>query len=280
MLIKNTDATYCKIKDIKISGLEAYITLLVYSSKPQTTEDNLGRVSRVFSFYLKDKETQELTRLTNNNYWIDRCNNYNNDSNNIDINMYKEIILTVDISNLNKSKMLGNRWVRDCSLLILDQQSSTQATLWESEELSLISKEIVLPKINNLRINITSESNLQISFNEIFETQEDFNYINNNLSTEVNIFSAYNNYLIERYEVLDSDKDNNVVTINTFEHEFNSPIIVQINVLNNVGEILLQESKFYNPNNKHRVFIKQDNHIKTVTTCTIKNKQVLNIKNK
>ena len=36
MLIKNTDATYCKIKDIKISGLNAYITLLVYSSKPQT----------------------------------------------------------------------------------------------------------------------------------------------------------------------------------------------------------------------------------------------------
>lgn len=279
MLIKNTDATYCKIKDIKVSGLDAYLTVLVYSSKPQTTEDNLGRTSRVFTFYLKDKDTNNLTRLSNNNYWIDRCNNYNNDSNNIDINLYKEIILTIDISNLNQSQMLGNRWVRNCNLLILDQQSSKQSILWESEELSLISQEIVMPSISDIRINITSDSKLQITFNETFESQEDFNYANSNLITKINIYSAYNNSLIESYTLSESDIDNEKVSINTFEHNFNSPITIEIVVLNNVGEILFRESKFYNPLNAHKVFIKQNNEIKQINTCTVNSKQVLNITN-
>ena len=279
MLIKNTDATYCKIKDIKVSGLDAYLTVLVYSSKPQTTEDNLGRTSRVFTFYLKDKDTNNLTRLSNNNYWIDRCNNYNNDSNNIDINLYKEIILTVDISNLNQSQMLGNRWVRNCNLLILDQQSSKQSILWESEELSLISQEIVMPSISDIRINTTSDSKLQITFNETFESQEDFNYANSNLITKINIYSAYNNSLIESYTLSESDIDNDKVSINTFEHNFNSPITIEITVLNNVEEILFKESKFYNPLNTHKVFIKRNNEIKQINTCTVNNKQVLNITN-
>lgn len=277
MLIKNTDATYCKIKDIKVSGLEAYITVLVYSSKPQTTEDNLGRTSRVFAFYLKDKDTGNLTRLSNNNYWIDRCNNYNNDSTNVDINLYKEIILTVDISNLNKSKMLNNRWVRECVLLILDQQNSSTEPLWNSEDLELISQEIVTPTISNIKINIDSNSVLHINFKQEFESQEDFNYINNNLKTVVRILSAYNNYLIEEYELTSSDFDNNTADINTFSHEYNSPIIVEINLLNNNNEILLQHKKFYNPMANHRVFIKQDGAIKQINTCTINNKQVSNI---
>ena len=277
MLIKNTDATYCKIKDIKVSGLEAYITVLVYSSKPQTTEDNLGRTSRVFAFYLKDKDTGNITRLSNNNYWVDRCNNYNNDSTNIDINLYKEIILTVDISNLNQSKMLNNRWVRECVLLILDQQSSSTEPLWNSEDLELISQEIVIPTISNIKINIDSNSVLHINFKQEFESQEDFNYINNNLKTIVRILSAYNNSLIEEYELTSSDFENNIADINTFNHEYNSPIIVEINLLNNNNEILLQHRKFYNPIASHRVFIEQDGVVKQINTCTINNKQVSNI---
>lgn len=280
MIIKNTDATYCKIKDIKVSGLEAYITLLVYSSKPQTTEDSLGRVSRVFSFFLKDKDTGEITRLNNNNYWIDRCNNYNNDSTNIDINMYKEIILTIDISNLNKSKMLGNTWIRECKLLIIDQHSSSNNIIWESEELQLISKEIVIPSISNIKINTSSSANLTVSFNETFESQEDFNYSNNNLTTEVHILSAYNNNLIEKHVVLNEERLNNTVTINTFNNKFDTPLIIKINVLNNINEILVQEIKFYNPLNTHKVFIKQNNSIKQINNCTINNKQVINITNK
>jgi hypothetical protein len=286
MLIKNTDATYCKIKDIKISGLEAYITLLVYSSSPQTTEDNLGQVSRVFSFFLEDEDTGDITKLNNNNYWVDRCNNYNNDTNNIDINMYKEIILTIDISNLNNSKMMGNRWVRHCKILIKSYvyNSATKTTefinVWESSVLELISKEIIVPKISNIKLTTTSEDNLNISFTQKFESQEDFNYSNNSITTNIEIYSAYNNHLIETYTVLNTDIDNDVVHINTLTHKFNSPIIIKINILNNIGETLIQVSKFYNPNTRHNVFIKQNTQIKQVNTCTIKNKQVLNIKNK
>ena len=277
MLIKNTDATYCKIKDIKVSGLEAYITMLVYSSKPQTTEDNLGRTSRVFAFYLKDKNTGNLTRLSNNNYWIDRCNNYNNDSNNVDINLYKEIILTVDISNLNRSQMLNNRWVRQCCILIIDQQNNSQQELWSSGDLELISQEIVIPIISNIRVNIDSNSVLHLSFNETFESQEDFNYTNSNIQTKVRIKSAYTDNIIEDYDISEYDIDNGKVKINSFSHEFNTPIIVEILVLNNTNQILLKETKFYNPRNNHKVFIKQDGVIKQINTCSIDNKQVLNI---
>ena len=44
MLIKNTDGAYCKIKETKISGLKAYITLVIYSSVPQTTADIMGNI--------------------------------------------------------------------------------------------------------------------------------------------------------------------------------------------------------------------------------------------
>jgi hypothetical protein len=137
-----------------------------------------------------------------------------------------------------------------------------------------------VPKISNIKLTTTSEDNLNISFTQKFESQEDFNYSNNSITTNIEIYSAYNNHLIETYTVLNTDIDNDVVHINTLTHKFNSPIIIKINILNNIGETLIQVSKFYNPNTRHNVFIKQNTQIKQVNTCTIKNKQVLNIKNK
>jgi hypothetical protein len=52
MLIKNTDGAHCKIKNIKVSGTTAYITAIMYSSVHQTSEDKMGNIHRVFSFYL------------------------------------------------------------------------------------------------------------------------------------------------------------------------------------------------------------------------------------
>ena len=111
MKIKNTDHSYCKVKDVKISGLKAYITLIVYSSAPQTSQDNLGNIDRVFSFYLRDLNSDELHKLSHNNYWIDRTHNYNNEGINIDINMYKEIILEVDPLSERTANLLSSSLV-------------------------------------------------------------------------------------------------------------------------------------------------------------------------
>ena len=283
MLIKNTDATYCKIKDTKITGSTAYVTLLIYSSKPQTTPDSLGRTSRVFSFYLKDNHTGELLRLSNNNYWIDRCNNYNNNSTNVDINLYKEIILEIDISNLNKSLMQGNRWVRDCNILIIDQQSLNKAeVLWSSETLNLISKDIVLPTISDIRVTVNSNSVLHLTFIESFESQEDFNFINTNLKTIIDIKSAYTHSTIESYTINNEElqENNGLIELNSFEHSFNSPIIITIKIINNAGETLLSVDKFYNPNNTYNLYIKRGNTVKQIISVNKSNKSIISITKK
>ena len=112
---------------------------------------------------MRDKNSTDLYKLSNNNYWIDRINNYNNDSNNIDINMHKEIILTVDITNLNRSSMQNNKWVRECNIVMLDHTIGAEEA-WISEDLTLISKEISLPELKTISINkIKDKYNLDIT---------------------------------------------------------------------------------------------------------------------
>jgi hypothetical protein len=273
MKLKNTDATYCKIKSINISGLEAYITLIVYSSAPQTTINKFNdSTSRVFCFYLKDKNSQEMTSLNNNHYWIDRCNNYENDTTNIDINMYKEIILTVKINDYNNAKMDYNRWIRESTIIILDNH--TGDIMWESEELHLISQEIVTPDIQDLSITSTKDKHITISFKEQFESQEDFNYSNANIHTDVNIISNYTNKIIEAYT--DVSKDNNMINLTSI-NTFDTPVIIQINIVNSVGDILSQKTKLYNPLNTYKVYIKSNAGIKSITNCSIDNKKVISI---
>ena len=206
MLIKNTDGAYCKIKETKVSGLKAYITLVIYSSVPQTTEDSMGNIHRVFSFYLRDLNSTELVKLSHNNYWIDRNNNYNNDSNNIDINMHREIILEVDITNNNQSEMQEGRWVRRCNIILIDHTTGSEEA-WISEDLELISKEIELPELTKFSIYKNSNNYLEINFKYKYESQEDFSYINSNIYYDLAIKTTYSNETIEHREFY-SSQDN------------------------------------------------------------------------
>ena len=267
MLIKNTDGSHCKIKDIKISGLKAYITLVIYSAKPQTTPDNLGNVHRVFSFYLRDKNSDDLFRLSHNNYWIDRNHNYNNDSNNIDINLHKEIILEVDITNNNQADMQESRWVRQCNIILMDHTSILEEA-WISEDITLISKEIELPKLSDLKIIHHSDNIITVDFNYTYESQEDFNYINTNLVTVIDIKSIHNNEILESlnfpHEFSYNTKKNSI-NFNSL-HEYTEPVIVNISIKNLKGETLYSLSKFFNPNvSNYNITIKDINNIKVVS---------------
>ena len=281
MIIKNTDGTYCKVKDIKISGLTAYVTLLVYSSVPQTTPDSFGRTSRVFSFFLKDKNSDEIIQLSRNLYWIDRVNNYENNSINVDINMHKEIILEIDITNKNKSQMKDRRWVRNCNILIKDMSNSSYNTLWTSEDLELISKEVILPEITNIKTTIDKNNVLHVIFNKTYESQEDFNYIDSNLKTVIRTKSIYNNKVIEEFILEDDSQFINEygqIEINSFCSKYTSPIIIEIQLLNKKKEVLYSIEKFCSTQNNLKVFIKSFGNIKQVTTCAVNNNLVTTIK--
>lgn len=269
MIIKNTDGSHCAIKDTKIYGNKAFITLIIYSSVPQTTGGN-----RVFNFYLRDFDKNTLLPESNNNYWIDRCINYNNDNNNIDINLYKEIILEIDISNLNTSEMLENKWVRHCSIVLID--ATTKEEVWESSKLELMSKEIVLPEIKNF--NIKKYNNiLTANFNLNYLIQEDFNYNNDNLQLVLKTKSIYTNETIENSGQL-SVKDltlNPTDTITySFINNYSDPVIIQIDIINLKGSVLKSFTKLVTNNIK--MFIK-DQTTKTVSAVNYINKDIKNI---
>lgn len=274
MKIKNTDHSYCKIKDVKISGLKAYITLIVYSSAPQTSQDNLGNIDRVFSFYLRDLNSDELHKLSHNNYWIDRTHNYNNEGINIDINMYKEIILEVDITNNNKSTMLNDRWIRQCNIIMVDITTDFEE-VWHSETLELMSKEIQLPELYNIKINSTKE-NIELSFNYKYESQEDFNYTNDNLITAIEIKSVYTHHIIHTEEELNSSiqKLSNDKIIFTLD-KYTEPININIILKTLKGDILKKYSKLYNPAINNLNITIKEKYPKDIINASIKYNKII-----
>lgn len=248
MKIKNTDGAYCKIKDIKITGLHAYVTLILYSSKPQVSEDANKNIHRVFSFYLRDKGASELYKLSPNNYWIDRTNNYNTDSTNIDVNMYKEVILNIDITNSNRSEMVLDRWVRHCNIVMLEH-TITQQEAWVSEDLELLSKSIELPTIKNFKVSLCADNIISVYADLLYESQEDFKYISKNIITTIDIISEYSGKIQESldFDYMSEEYIPEQLIRFVSLNEYTEPITVNISIKNLKGEVLKRESKFFNP---------------------------------
>lgn len=272
MKIKGTTSSYCKITDVKISGFKAYIYLLISSTSSQVDPVTSIANTCVFSFYTRDSNG-ELNRVTNNNYWIDRCNNYNNDMNNIDINKHKDIILELDITNKNTSTMQDNKWVRPVELLLINNRTNEEA--WTSDTIELISKEISLPEINNFNITKTS-STINISFDLVYSTQEDFNYINSNIIAKLQIRSVYTKKLIESM-ALSSFNFNSlqpIKHINTaLNNYYTEPIQIEICIQNLKEDILKEYIKFYNTELAlSPISILSKDNIKHCTNASIKTK--------
>lgn len=246
MKIKGTTSSYCKITGVKISGFKAYIYLLITSTTPQVDPVSQTSNTCVFSFFAKDVNTS-MTRVSNNNYWIDRCNNYDNNLNNVDINKHREIVLEIDITNKNNSDMKNNRWVRRLQLVLINNRTNEEA--WISEQLELISKEIALPLIDSIKL-IRTESELHLNFNLSYDVQEDFNYINNNIKAEVLVTSAYTNTILEKIPLslmaLANTNASQAIQI-TLNSYYTEPINIEIHIKNLREESMKVEKRFYNP---------------------------------
>lgn len=170
-MIKGTN-TNCKITKISINGNTATISMLFFASEATVP-------AKSFRIYLKDTDSNQLINVDNNVYWVDQVNNYNNDSNNIDIKKHKEIMFSIDISRNNTASISSNHWIRDCYILLIDTEKDISlAPSWSSDKLNLISADFEIPTIKNISfdtINITSQYQAEqiITLSDIF-SQFDF----------------------------------------------------------------------------------------------------------
>jgi len=259
MLIKGTSAS-CKIINTKISKAKAYLTVVISSTTP-------AEVNKYYRFYLK--EDTELKLLSNNNYWIDRNNNYNNESNNIDVNMYKEIVLEIDLTNNNNGHMIGRRWVRNCQLVLVDEdQNKSQA--WISEDLHLISQEIELPRISEIDIYSSDNFNkLHLKLKYAYTSQSDFSYNNENLFTRITLRSNATQEILDQVNVYEEDAINSTITY-TFEEVYDSYIDVLIELCNMAGDPLIVYKRLYKPYIKRfKTYVKQNGQVKEVKTIHV-----------
>ena len=239
----------------------------------------MGNIHRVFSFYLRDLTSTELVRLSHNNYWIDRNNNYDNDSNNIDINLHREIILEIDITNNNQSEMQNGRWVRRCNIILIDHTTGSEEA-WISEDLELISKEIQLPELTKFTVYKNSDNYLEINFKYKYESQEDFSYINSNIYYDLAIKTTYSNETIEHREFY-SSQDNPISNTDISyisENKYTEPVIISMQIKNLKGETINIKNKFFNPIiGSNRVTIK-DNDLLPVKSISIKTNDIVPVK--
>jgi len=240
-MIVNTNAD-CKISNIKISGNKAYISLII-SSMLETIP------TRMLGAYIQDYDSKgktTLARINNVNYWIDRTNNYDNDSLNVDINFYKEIVLEVDITNYNTANIKENRWVRYCSIQLIDLTTSVLAVVWASSKLTLVSKEIEKPKIQNFFTVTSKDYTSTVYFKFNYATQEDFHYSNDNLIVELNVRSNNTNQILES-AILPIANETPIAFKHTLLTQYTDYILLELILRTTNGDAVSRYTKLYLP---------------------------------
>lgn len=263
-MIKNTYAD-CKVINTRVTGSTAYVTLLIFASKPAETQ-------RGFKFYITDDTTNLLTDddyvsvtpLSNNIYWIDRTNNYENATTNIDTNMYKEIVLEIDIAKHNQGEVRNNRWVRECRIIMKDYTEEGEPIAWVSQMLTLISTPIILPKIKELSFISDMDYNLIVDYDYVYETQEDFNYQSRNIYTDISVVSNSTLKVLETITVKESDIKDGHVRVQ-FANQYNDYIKINITIRNNKGVAMYTLEKLYYPQRRvENTYIKINGEVKRV----------------
>jgi|LSQX01.1.fsa_nt_gb hypothetical protein len=258
-MIKGTSAS-CKVVSTKVSKAKAYIKLIISSTKP-------AEEHKYYRFYIQ--EDSKLSLVSNNNYWIDRNTNYNNAGNNIDINMYRELLIEVDITAGNGGKMVNNRWVRECQLVLVDEDFD-KTPVWYSETLYLVSDEIELPDIQELNIyNTDNFTKLHVELLYKYKSQADFNYNNENLYTKIVLRSNATGKILDEAIIYEEDSFNSRI-YHVFEGTFDGYIDVQIRLYNNAGQIVKQFTKLYKAYlRRFKTYVKNNGKAKQVNSIFV-----------
>lgn len=230
-MISGTNAD-CKIVGISVSGTIATITLVVFATVATYP-------SKPFSFAVQDVGSETRKYISNNVYWIDRNNNYDNDSKNVDTNKYKEIILTLDITNGYEADIDDWKWIRKCSILMLDKTKSRESVAWSSGVLTLVSDAFDVPAVTNIGFSDEDTAHvvavdrdmthIGVSFDLKYASKSDFSYDASNIRVFVRFASARTDRAIEEKEVVIGESLHCKVVSDEF-YDFRVPIAICISV--------------------------------------------------
>ena len=242
-MIKGTNAN-CTILKILVTKTNAFVTFIISSVMPSAQ-------NFPFKFYIKDydniEKTTTRTLISNNRYWIDRLDNYVSDSNNIDINMYKEITFKIDITNKYKSPLVEGKFVRECQFYLLND--STNEIAWESNKVTLISEKIEVPKITNVIINTDTNFITSGSFKYEYKSDADFNFNNSHLFTEIIVKSPQTDDILETVRIEDEDALYSTVKFQLLK-TYDKPILIVILLKSYTNSEKIISEWLTNPNNE------------------------------
>ena len=273
-MIKGTN-TDCKITDITVVGSTATVTCLFFANT--TTENPVG-----VNFLLVDEDTREIYKVDNTTYWIDYINAYETNLLNVNINGYKEVKLSVDITNSNKSEMQFKRWYRKCFLILVNTEDVYNNVLWSSENLDLVSDEIEIPLIKNLFMynkevpidnSGNTENRLFLEFNYSYKSDADFNYDNSNIKTVIITKSVSTGKEIEKIE---TDTKEKMFIESVLSYSLTEPILVEIYIINLKNQVLQTYTYIHKPFIK-RVYgyIRTSSGVKKIRRLVVKKEENL-----
>jgi hypothetical protein len=267
--------TYCEIKDVAISKEEATLKVVFFSN-----QENIVRFG--LRFYIEDLDLKTISLLSSKYYWVDRfqaTENENQWENNIDINLYKEVIIKVNIRNNNLSTFTDGKWYRNIRLLIkaddiIGTSSITEGdTVWFSQNINLVSNKIKIPDIKHIEINCfdviddpdkhLEEVAVIIYYDYGIET--DFNYVNSNIQYHFKLINPYvmrtiNKKILVENGVYDQDERVGIIKYTFTNQKLRRPVLVNITIRNLKGDEIKSYTKQFVPFiPKSRVYVKENN---------------------
>jgi hypothetical protein len=254
-MIKGTKSN-CIVSDIKISKSKAYITLIVSSSE-------LNNPSIPFNIYIKDYDLDNFdmyrqmilqdslkddlgtyfklssvsevlyteTKISNITYWLDVLYSYS-DNLNVSINKYKQIILEIDITNQNLASIISQRFVRLIHFKFVNPQ--TNKTIWNSENILLVSNKIELPTISHLQFTTDNNYNIACKFKYNYQSDIDYNYNNKHLFTEIVVKSPQTLEVLESLKIEEEHSEHSTVEFK-LNNVYTETIIINILLKNYYG---------------------------------------------
>jgi hypothetical protein len=273
--------TFFEVKNISIKKEEAIITILLYSNSPQNS--NVG-----LRFYLEDEKTKAVDLLSPTFYWVDRYTINLNEENvwtgNEDVNLFKEIVFKIDITNQNRSTFNNLRWIRDFRFLI-KSDSVTNASLYttgeillRSENVKLISSLVPIPQIKHLDIRCFDTDDTDRSLEEIavsiyydYGIESDFNYINKNIEYKFQLLNyrnlkPFDQRVLSENGTLDQSSKLGVIKYTFTGLKTRTPVLVNVIVTDKQGNHLANYIKLYTPiKPKNKVYVKFNGVVKEVT---------------
>jgi hypothetical protein len=276
-------STYCEIKDVSITQQDATINVLLFSNQ----ENN---VTFGLKFYLLDEGKGKEELINTNTYWVEKFqpsfDSTSNIQNNIDINLFKELLFKVDITNKNRSSFQVDRWIRNVRIVIRVDAIIGQSTvnvgdlIYRSEQISLVSSLVIVPDLKQISIkSINNDVNLDSNVEELlvsiyynYGIENDFNYNNKNIQYFFRLINPKTFKVIRGSQKIltengtfDQDSKLGVLKYTFTSLKLRTPIIVSISIRDLKGNIIKGYNKLYIPSvPKNKVYVKFNGVVKEV----------------